>query len=137
MNNAVIKKKFALSVFLWSIIVNGLFLGCAQQGAVRATDFYGTLEPTEELSQTALEVVKEVSQTHYVSHELDDRFSSAVFDRYLADIDPTRSSFLAKDIQDFERYRYKLDEALGSGDLKPAFIIYNRYQERFTEQLLY
>ena len=30
-----------------------------------------------------------------------------------------------------------LDEALGSGDLKPAFIIYNRYQERFTEQLLY
>ena len=106
MNNAVIKKKFALSVFLWSIIVNGLFLGCTQQGAVRATDYSGTLEPTKELSQTALEVVKEVGQTHYVRHELDDRFSSAVFDRYLADVDPTRSSFLAKDIQDFERYRY-------------------------------
>ncbi len=137
MNNAVIKKKFARSVVLWSIIVNGLFLGCAQQGSVRATDFSGTLEPTKELSQTALEVVKEVGQTHYVRHELDDRFSSAVFDRYLADVDPTRSAFFAKDIQDFERYRYTLDEALGSGNLKPAFTIYNRYQELFTEQLLY
>lgn len=137
MNNAVIRKKFALSVFLLSVIINVLLPGCSQHGAVRATDFYGTLEPTPELSQTAIEVVKEVGQTHYVRHELDDRFSSAVLDRYLADIDPARSSFLAKDIQEFERYRSALDEALGSGDLKPAFIIYNRYQERFTEQLLY
>jgi carboxyl-terminal processing protease len=137
MNKAVIKKKFAFSIFLWSIIVNGLFLGCAQHGAVRATDYSSSLEPTQELSQTAQEVVKAVGQTHYVHHELDDRFSSAVFDRYLADVDPPRSSFLAKDIQGFERYRYTLDEALDSGDLKPAFIIYNRYQELFTEQLLY
>ena len=137
MNHAVIKKKFARSVFVWSIIVNGLFLGCAQHGAVRATDYSGTLAPTKELSQTAQEVVKEVGQTHYISHELDDRFSSALFDRYLADIDPMRSSFLAKDIQEFERFRTSLDEALASGDLKPAFIIYNRYQERFTEQMLY
>ena len=137
MNNAVIKKKFVFSVFVWSIIVNGLFLGCTQHGAVRATDYYGTLEPTKELSQTAIEVVKEVSQTHYVSHELDDRFSSAVFDRYLSDVDPARSSLLAKDIRDFERYRHALDEALASGDLKPAFTIYNRYQERFTGQMLY
>ena len=137
MNNAVIKKKFALSVFVWSIIVNGLFLGCTQHGAVRATDYCGNLEPTKELSQTAMEVVKEVSQTHYVSHELDDRFSSAVFDRYLADVDPARSSFLVRDIKDFERYRNALDEALASGDLKPAFIIYNRYHERFTHQILY
>lgn len=137
MNHAVIKKKFARSVFFWSIIVNGLFLGCAQQGAVRATDYSGSLEPTQELSETALEVVKEVGQTHYVRHELDDRFSSVIFDRYLADVDPTRSSFLAKDIQSFEPYRSRLDDALGSGDLKPAFILYNRYQERFTEQLLY
>ena len=95
MNNAVIKKKFVFSVFVWSIIVNGLFLGCTQHGAVRATDYCGNLEPTKELSQTAMEVVKEVGQTHYVHHELDDRFSSAVFDRYLSDVDPARSSLLA------------------------------------------
>ena len=135
MTTAPINKKFTRAVLFWSFIINGLFLGCAQHGAVKATDFYGRLEPTEELSQIALDVVKEVSQTHYVSQELDDKFSSVVFDRYLADIDPARSSFFAADIKYFERYRFKLDDALRTGEIGPAYDMYNRYQQRTIEQL--
>lgn len=137
MNAGKMTYRFARSVFFWSIIVNALLLGCTQQGSVKATGLHGRLQPTDALSQVALDVVKEVSQTHYVNHELDDAFSSAVFDRYLADIDPARSSFSAADIASFERYRAKIDDALRTGELEPAYEIYNRYQQRNTEQLRY
>ncbi len=137
MTTALSRIKFLPAVLFWSFIANMLLLGCTQQSAVWAKGFYGGLKPTKELSQIALDVVKEISQTHYVSQELDDKFSGAVFDRYLADIDFARSSFLAADINYFERYRLRLDDALRTGEIEAAYDIYNRYQQRYAEQLQY
>ena len=114
-----------------------LLSGCILQSTVKAKDFSGRLEPTEELSDITLDVVKEVGRTHYVSQELDDRFSRAVFDRYLADIDSSRSSFSEADIKGFDRYRDRLDDALRTGEIEPAYDIYNRYQQRTVQQLDY
>lgn len=137
MTFALSRKKFVRAVFFWSIIVNILLFGCTQQGAVKAKDFYGGLKPTKELSQIALDVVEEISQTHYVSKELDDSFSITVFDRYLADMDPSRSCFTAADIKYFERYRLRLDDALRTGEIEAAYDIYNRFQQRNAERLQY
>ena len=58
---------------------------------------------------------------------INDPVSSLMLDRYVESLDPSRSYFLASDIQDFERYRYRLDDAVSGGDLAPAFDIFARF----------
>jgi carboxyl-terminal processing protease len=60
-----------------------------------------------------------------------------VFDKYLNTLDGARAYFLASDVDGFEQYRYTLDDALKRGNLEPAFVIFNRYQERVVERLQY
>jgi carboxyl-terminal processing protease len=72
---------------------------------------------------------------HYRRISVDDGLSSKIFESYLSELDPARSYFLASDINEFEPYRYRLDDLLASGDLEPAFIIFNRYIRRVTERL--
>ncbi|MBN2316734.1 MAG: carboxy terminal-processing peptidase [Sedimentisphaerales bacterium] len=72
---------------------------------------------------------------HYRKVSVEDNLSSEIFESYLSEIDPTRSYFLASDINEFEPYRCRLDDLLVVGDLEPAFIIFNRYIQRANERL--
>lgn len=85
-------------------------------------------------SGTARNIVDALTRRHYLDLVLDDEVSSRVLDRYLNELDPARSYFLASDIDEFEKYRTRLDNALHAGDLMPAFAIFNRYQERAINQ---
>lgn len=95
------------------------------------------LNSTREQALTTQQVINNLLRGHYENQRLDDALSSRIFDIYLKDLDSTRSYFLAKDIQEFEQYRHSLDEALSRGDLRPAFAIYNRFQERANERLTF
>ncbi|MEJ2702559.1 MAG: carboxy terminal-processing peptidase [Sedimentisphaerales bacterium] len=79
--------------------------------------------------------MKRLLREHYRKISVDDGLSSKIFESYLSEIDPERSYFLASDINEFEPYRYRLDDLFASGDLEPAFIIFNRYIRRATERL--
>ena len=85
-------------------------------------------------SGTARNIVDALTRRHYLNLVLDDAVSSRVLDRYLNELDPARSYFLASDIDEFEKYRSRLDNALHAGNLMPAFAIFNRYQERAINQ---
>ena len=60
-----------------------------------------------------------------------------MLDRYVESLDGNRSYFLASDIEEFERYRYQLDDAITQGRLDPAFAIFNRFQARNRERMAY
>src|SRR4029077_15323462 len=62
---------------------------------------------------------------------------SLILDRYLDTIDGARSYFFASDIAEFEKYRYELDDAIKTGDVEPAFVIFRRYQQRTRERMAY
>lgn len=98
---------------------------------------YSDLSPTKVQSKTASTVVDLLDDLHYEHRTLNAALSSQVFDRYLKDIDGQHSYFLASDVQGFEVYRKTFDNALKKGDLKNAFIIYNRYQQRVAERLTF
>jgi carboxyl-terminal processing protease len=98
---------------------------------------YSDLSPTKVQSKTASTVVDLLDDLHYEHRTLNAALSSQVFDRFLKDIDGQHSYFLASDVQGFEAYRKTLDNALKKGDLKNAFIIYNRYQQRVAERLTF
>src|SRR5690554_2921358 len=95
------------------------------------------LEPTKEHTMTTQQVLNTLVRGHYESKKIDDDLSSHVLDLLLKDLDSTHSYFLASDIKEFEKYRYKLDDALKRGDMRPAFFIYNRFQQRVNERLTF
>ncbi|HSN73192.1 MAG TPA: PDZ domain-containing protein, partial [Steroidobacteraceae bacterium] len=94
-----------------------------------------TLEPTERQRRVGKLVSSVIERSHYRQSPINDPVSSLVLDRYLEALDASRSYFLASDIAEFERYRYKLDDAVLSGEIEPVFAIYNRFQQRNQERI--
>ncbi|MFP5430028.1 MAG: carboxy terminal-processing peptidase [Gammaproteobacteria bacterium] len=93
------------------------------------------LQPTRIQAKTARTVVDLLAESHYEHRQLDDALSSQIYDRYLKDLDGQRLYFLASDIQSFDVWRNSFDNALKRGDVKAAFLIFNRYQQRAVERL--
>jgi carboxyl-terminal processing protease len=118
------------------LAVGTLLLGTARSPSAHATtttDF----APTERHAKVARLVSSMFERSHYRQAPVNDPVSSLVLDRYLESIDGSRSYFLASDIQEFEKYRYELDDAITTGRLEPAFEIFNRFQARNRERMAY
>ncbi len=98
-----------------------------------------TLKPLDEHKRTTAEIVNRLAQQHYQRTQirLDNNLSSVVFSRYIKELDANRSYFIQADIDEFEKYRYQLDDAFRARRVDPAFVIFNRYQQRVTERLQY
>ncbi|HUO96306.1 MAG TPA: carboxy terminal-processing peptidase [Steroidobacteraceae bacterium] len=90
----------------------------------------GELQPSERHRKVARLVGEVIERSHYRQAVLDEKMSSQVFDRYIESLDSTRSYFLASDIAELEAFRYKLGEAIRTGQIDPAFTIFARFQER-------
>ncbi len=93
-----------------------------------------TLAPTARQDSLDRTIADLLSQHHYRQSPLDDALSSLVLNAYLDSLDFSRSYFLASDIASFEPYRHTLDDALKSGDLQPAYAIFNLYLRRLAER---
>ncbi len=78
-----------------------------------------------------------IRRYHYRNKPLDDELSKAIYDRYLGALDPNRSYFLGSDINQFDKYRFRLDDAIRDTKLKPAFIIFKRLRRRLQERVDY
>ena len=108
-------------------------------GLASTSDEYNILKADQQHSKTTAEIVNRLKHQHYqrTSIFLNDNLSSTVLDRYLKELDRDRSYFIAADIREFEAYRFRLDDAFKTGNLNPAFNIFNRYQQRIAERLDY
>ena len=95
----------------------------------------GPLAPAPEHTSTTRSIVYELVAKHYVTKSINDVLSSKIFDAYLQNMDPGKSYLLQSDIDDFEIYRYELDDALRKGNLAPAYEMWNRYQDRWIARL--
>lgn len=98
---------------------------------------YDPVEPLPIHGETAVELLEELQGKHYVSLEINDGFSSQLFDKFLDGLDGSHLYFLKSDVDELSVYRYTLDDALKAGDVTPGFEIYNRYYQRVLERLIY
>ena len=103
-------------------------LGSAAEGIVKP------LEPMSVHEYTTREIVDQLDEKHYVKATMNDTLSEKVFDKYLENLDPQKHYLIQSDIDSFEVYRHKIDDALIRGDLEPAFLIWNVYQKRLTSR---
>jgi carboxyl-terminal processing protease len=134
----MITKSKYISILIISLVV--VILSCGSDSLAadshNPSDYVKELTPLKEHQRVTFEVIRELKKNHYKKVAIDDALSSKTFDRYLSDIDPSHMYFLASDIKEFGRYRYRLDDGLLKGDVHPAFMIFNRYQERLSQRLM-
>ncbi len=98
---------------------------------------YSPLHSQEVHGETAASLLHELETKHYTSVEIDDNFSSSVFDSYLDALDGSKIYLLQEDIDRLSIYRYVLDDTLQDGSVEPGFDIYNLYYKRILERLIY
>jgi len=98
---------------------------------------FSKLEPEAQHMKVAPLIVKFLTNFHYQKRAIDDSISAETLDRYIDKLDPLRVYFYEEDIQDFQKYRYKLDDYLVIGHLGPAYEIFHVYQKRMAERLTY
>ncbi|HPI92228.1 MAG TPA: carboxy terminal-processing peptidase [Deltaproteobacteria bacterium] len=124
-------------VIAWFIAASSINTPLAASASLNPADYAKNITPLAEHSRVAVEIVRDLKRNHYRKVSIDNALSTKVFDRLLEDIDSSHAYFLASDIREFEPYRYRLDDGFLKGDMSPAFRIFNRYQERLAQRLLF
>ena len=69
--------------------------------------------------------VRRFEKSHYKLFEINDDFSSKVFERYLETLDYNKLFFTQADIDSLAKWRYQFDEQLNKGDATAAYDIFN------------
>ncbi|MFV9998009.1 MAG: carboxy terminal-processing peptidase [Arsenophonus endosymbiont of Dermacentor nuttalli] len=82
-------------------------------------------------------VVSCFTRSHYRQFDLDENFSSKIFDRYLNLLDYSHNVFLQSDIDKFASERSKVGQQLESGHLNELYAIFNLAQQRRYERFQY
>lgn len=133
----------ACQVGLASFLVLASGFGLAQESVSQLNTvldidaLYEAVEPEAIHGKTAVELLQQLQTKHYSSIEINDGFSSLLFDRYMDALDGSHLYFLKSDIDELSAYRYTLDDSLKDADVDPGFEIYNRYYRRVLERLIY
>jgi carboxyl-terminal processing protease len=97
---------------------------------------HGKLTPGPDDYKIARLVAGILRQAHYSQIPFDDALSAKFLDRYLDALDPAHMLFIQDDLDDFDRWRNTLDDlTLRLGDTSPADAIFNRFLERYEQQL--
>lgn len=119
-----------------AVLFGALFLNTACATDTTKVQFK-QLEPEPQHPMVFSTAMQLVASYHYQKPAINDQFSSNAFDNYIKDLDPSKVYFLKSDIAEFEKYRFSIDESIFSGDVKPGFEIFNRYQQRLQERIHY
>lgn len=95
--------------------------------------------PTADQANTSKLVYGLLSDSRYAyrPRPLDDALSQDVFKRYLEALDGGKQFFTAADVARFGPYKTKLDDAIRSGDLAPAYEIFTVYKQRVGQRVAY
>ncbi|MES2778873.1 MAG: carboxy terminal-processing peptidase [Bacteroidota bacterium] len=115
----------------------GFLLSSLSACASNDSNVVKTFAPTEQQKITYQTALQFVGSYHYSKPQIDDAFSSKAFDNFIENMDASRVYFLKEDIDHFEKYRNQLDDGIMTGDVEPAFDIFNTYQKRLIDRIQY
>ncbi|MBX3703019.1 MAG: carboxy terminal-processing peptidase [Steroidobacteraceae bacterium] len=127
--------RFVIAALAAACVLALIGSGAPRAALAPALAASGDLVPSDRHRRVMRLVSEVVERQHYRQAALDDELSSLIYDRYLEALDGSRSYLLAADIAEFERLRFRLDDAIGAADAGPAFEIFARYRERNREVL--
>ncbi len=114
---------------------------CAILITIGTSNVVGSVTPEisipSEYEDLYVEIVEKLQNQHYKSAVIDDSFSKNYLMKYLENIDTNKSFLIKKDIEEFNKWQFSLDNLMRSGDITPGYEIYNRLVKRAIDQLNY
>ncbi len=95
------------------------------------------IKPLPTYSNQCIKIIRALEQYHFLGKKLDRTMSEQIFHRYIKNLDPGRQLLTQEDMAQLDQYKFKFSTDLKKGNLKPAYAIFNLYQERSFERLEY
>ncbi len=127
-----------------SLFVLAVFMGCAfpvpagtaaTSSSIKATT---TLKPTAAEDEACKYITQYLQHNHYRKVSVNDSLSTEIFNRYIDNLDASRSYFLASDIESLRKdYGTRMDDEFLAGQADAGFAIYNRFLGRAKEKMLF
>lgn len=105
------------------------------QANVESPSVYEPVVPTVEQARANILIARQLQFTHFRNLGVSDELSGDVFEAYLDYLDGQRIYLTQQDIDALSNIRSILGSALRTGQLQPAFQIYNLVQQRMIERL--
>jgi len=91
----------------------------------------------DEQSQQCIAIVNALERDNITGKKLDGNMSVLVFDRYIKSLDPGRHLLTQADLNNFQPLKQLMYKYLKTGNLGPAFEIFNLYQSRSEQRFEY
>ncbi|MDX1363891.1 carboxy terminal-processing peptidase [Arenibacter latericius] len=89
---------------------------------------------TDDKDKLLLDLITYVLERgHYQPKDINDDFSVQVFNGFFEVLDPSKRYFLASDIQEFEKYKFQIDDQIKNKDITFFDIVYERLLKRMEE----
>ncbi|MBR9853799.1 MAG: tail-specific protease [Algicola sp.] len=102
--------------------------------AVASCSFTNKSFENDDKDKFLLELISYVLEKgHYEPKDINDSFSSNVFDDFIDIIDPTKRYFLQSDLREFEKYRFMIDDEIRNTDITFFNVVYQRLMVRMKE----
>lgn len=74
-----------------------------------------------------------LNEGHYDAKNIDDEFSEGVYDKYLSSLDGSKRFFYQKDIEEFDKYKDKIDDQIKNKEISFFDLTYQRLLKRSKE----
>ena len=78
-----------------------------------------------------------LTRSHFVVKDMNDDFSEYVFTEFINGLDPNKRYFTQKDIKDFEKYKYDIDNQLLNEDISFYNLVYGRFTSKIKNAKSY
>lgn len=102
--------------------------------AVASCSFTNKSFETDDKDKLLLDLITYVLERgHYQPKDIDDDFSVNVFEGFLDILDPTKRYFLESDIQEFEKFKFQLDDQIKNTDITFFDMVYERLLKRMGD----
>ena len=102
--------------------------------AVASCSFTNKTFENDDKDKLLLDLITYVLEKgHYEPKDIDDDFSVSVFEDFIDVIDPTKRYFLASDIEEFEQYKFQIDDQIKNTDITFFNVVYERLMQRMGE----
>lgn len=116
--------------------VLGFLLVFVSAGVFGAQDSL-KLQPKPVFGKEARVISYILDNNHYRKIRLNDSLSAVILDRYVDELDNSKSYFLASDVKSFARFKYSIDDLTRNEKVNPAFEIYEVFAKRYQERMNY
>ncbi|PKL84048.1 MAG: tail-specific protease [Ignavibacteriae bacterium HGW-Ignavibacteriae-3] len=131
------KKAFTLIILFLFTVVNSAQNPSEVLSKDHSIDSNKVILPDATYKLVSQVITNFLSSYHYKKQPLNDSLSAFIFKEYLNTLDNSKLYFLKSDVDKFEQYINEFDDFLRTGNLDPAFEIFNVFKMRLSERIKY